>query len=261
MTMKRLYVTLAIAAGLILTGNMTMTAQTKALYLSSVNGSNIEQYDGQVRNVTMYRSVFNGWNTLCLPFSMTAAELDESFGSSCKLETLDDVKVSKDGTYYLYFKDAKKNGVKANTPYLLYYTGENTNAKLTADNTKIEYDSDPEIAFTVSGTTIHLVGAVKHLDANGQYGIYVKDNADANFTPVANSTSGFYATRCYITVDGATTTPRFVAFHNESNYATSISDIKDYDNTSRDIYDVNGIRQNSLQKGVNIINGKKVRVK
>ncbi len=258
--MNRFYGTLVIAVVLMLTGITTMTAQTRALYLSSVSGSNIEQYDGQVRNVTMYRSVFNGWNTLCLPFSMTSAELEEAFGSSCKLETLSDVKAADNGTYYLYFKDVKKDGVKANTPYLLYYSGENVNAKLTAGNTTIKYDNDPEISFSVNGTTVHLVGAVKHLDANGQYGIYVKDNDEANFTPVASSTSGFYATRCYITVDGATT-PRFVSLHNTSSTATSINNIENSNETASDIYNVNGIRQNSLQKGVNIVDGKKVWVK
>ena len=85
--MKGILKKMAIVAGCF-AFSAAMMAQTKALYLSSVEGTNVAQYDGQTRNVTLYRSVYNGWNTLCVPFNMTTEELNSAFGASCKLETL-----------------------------------------------------------------------------------------------------------------------------------------------------------------------------
>src|SRR5574344_1977298 len=159
----------ALAAGFVMLSTVMM-AQSKALYLSSVTGSDVAQYDGQTRNVTMYRSIYNGWNTFCVPFDMTTEELNTAFGDACKLETLTRVSVSGD-TYYLGFTDAKSDGVKADTPYLLYYTGENKSIKVEAADSKIKYDADPELTFIVAGTKLQFAGAITHLNANGQYGI------------------------------------------------------------------------------------------
>ena len=68
--MKGLLKKMAIVAGCF-AFSAAMMAQTKVLYLSSVEGTNVSQYDGQIRNVTMYRSMYKGWNTLSVPFSMT----------------------------------------------------------------------------------------------------------------------------------------------------------------------------------------------
>ena len=260
-TTKQLIRTMMTTAVCLMLG-MQATAQTKALYLSSVNGSNVEQYDGQTRNVTMYRSIFNGWNTLCLPFSMTTGEVNEAFGSDCRLEILNDVKADDNGTYCLYFRNAKQDGLKANTPYILYYTGENKSVKLTAADTKIEYSAEPKTTYTVGGVTISLIGTTKHIEADGQYGIYVKNNAEADFTPVENSTSGFYATRCYIKVDGTSEAPKLLALHNTpADTTTGINSLNDGTADNGEVYNMSGVRQNKLQKGVNIIQGQKVIVR
>ena len=89
------------------------------------------------------------------------------------------------------------------------------------------------------------------------YGIYVKDNAEAAFTLVTPETTGFYATRCFITVDGVKN-PTLKAHHGEM--PTGINAIKAV-NASDDVYNLSGIRQNSIQKGVNVVKGQKVMVK
>ena len=236
-----------------------MSAQTKSLYLSSVQGTNVAQYDGQIRNVTLYRSVYNGWNTLCVPFDMTAEELDEAFGSGCKLETLSEV--TRNGNQIdLYFADVKSDGVRANTPYLLHYTGDSKSVKMVANSTTIEYAEEPARNFVTDNATIKFAGAPDHIKANGQYGIYVKDNAEAAFSQVQPSTSGFYATRCYITVDGVEN-PVFVSHHGIDKDVTAIRSLKNVGKTD-EVYNLNGTRQNGLQKGVNLTaDGKKMMVK
>ena len=256
--MKGILKKMAVVAGCF-AFSAAMMAQTKALYLSSIEGTNVLQYDGQTRNVSMSRSVYNGWNTLCVPFSMTTEELNAAFGAGCKLETLS--AITKEGDVIdLYFTDVKAEGVKANTPYLLHYTGETKTVKMLANETTIEANDAPSLLFVADNAFLQFNGAAKHIEANEQdamYGIYVKDNAEAAFTLVTPETTGFYATRCFITVDGVKN-PTLKAHHGEM--PTGINAIKAV-NASDNVYNVNGVRQNSLQKGVNITKGQKVIVK
>ncbi len=256
--MKKITRNLLVAAGCMML-SLSAMAQSKALYLSSVSGTKVAQYDGQTRNITMYRNVYTGWNTLCVPFDMTADELNTTFGQSCRLEKLQSVTL-ENGTYYLNFTDVKAEGLKANTPYLLYYTGENKSLKLAVDEAVVHYDADPCNVFSVGGAKIKFAGATTHIEANGQFGIYVRDNAEANFAEVSAETTGFYATRCYITATGVSN-PKFVSRHGDD--ATAIRNIAGTAAGTTDgaVYDLNGVRQNSLQQGVNVVEGKKVYVK
>ena len=255
--MKKITRTLMVAAGCMMLSVSAM-AQSKALYLSSVNGTKVSQYDGQTRNVTMYRNVYTGWNTICVPFDMSADDLNAAFGHSCRLEKLQNV-TNENGTFYLNFTDVKADGLKANTPYLLYYTGENKSVKLAVEDAVVRYAAEPCQVFNVGAATIKFAGANTHLEANGQYGIYVRDNAEANFAEVSSETSGFYATRCYITATG-TSNPKFVSRHGDD--ATAIRNIAGAENDAANgVYDINGVRQNGVQQGVNVVDGKKVLVK
>lgn len=257
--MKGIFTKMAIVAGCF-AFSATMMAQTKALYLSSVEGTNVAQYDGQTRNVTLYRSVYNGWNTLCVPFSMTTEEINAAFGPSCKLETLSAVTRNGD-VIDLYFTDVKSEGVKANTPYLLHYTGETKSVKVLANETTIEFDETPCLMFSANNAYVKFAGATKHIQgvtAEDMFGIYVKDNAEAAFSMVTPETSGFYATRCYITVDGVSN-PTLKAHHGVEP-ATAINAMKS-EKANGEVYNLNGVRQNGIQKGVNVVDGQKVMVK
>ena len=257
--MKGILKRMAIVAGCF-AFSAAMMAQTKALYLSSVEGTNVSQYDGQTRNVTLYRTVYNGWNTLCVPFNMTTEELNAAFGAGCKLETLSAIRKNGD-VLDLYFTDVKSQGVKANTPYLLHYTGENKSVKMLANETTIEFDAAPALTFSADNAFVQFAGATKHIQAEAQtnmYGIYVKDNAEAAFTLVTPETSGFYATRCYITIDGVNT-PTINAHHGVEP-ATAIKAVKS-DKVNGEVYNLNGVRQNGIQKGMNVVDGQKVMVK
>ena len=259
--MKKNYLVIVMAV-LMSSFSATVFAQAKAssviknAYLSSVQGSNLSTFDGQVRNVTMYRLVYNGWNTICLPFSLTEAQLNEFFGDACKLEALTAVSNVNDGILP-QFNDVKADGIKANVPYLLYYSGENANIKMTANESLITFVKEPKVSFSdASGNTVEFCGAVNHVEPAGQYGIYVRDNADANFTQVQLGTSGFYATRCYINAPAGS---KIFVSHN--GQATGINNINAINADNGKVYNLNGGVQNGLQKGINVMKGKKVLVK
>ena len=110
--MKKLFLLAVLALG-----TLSINAQ-KNVYISTTSGTDVSKYVGQTVNVTIYRQVFNGWNTICLPFSMTSEEIDAAFGAGCKLETLTDVTYDNQNVT-LNFSDVKKKGIEAGKPNLL----------------------------------------------------------------------------------------------------------------------------------------------
>lgn len=260
--MKKLYFIAALAVSA-LTANAQGT-----LNLSTYSGTNLEKYDGKALNVTVSRYVFNGWNTISLPFSVSAEELNEIFGSDCKLERL--VGVENDGTNIkLNFQDCKEDGLKANVPYILYYNGEAGTKKLAVSNALIQ-DEDASLTFTAEGTgeTVTMSCAKKQTNATGLYGVLAKDNAEAKFVNVDDVKNGFFATRCFIQLSSGNST-MLTTNHISADDATSITSIAN-ESDIVDVYNISGVRVasgikatevNRLQKGIYVVKGQKVLVK
>jgi len=260
--MKKIYLIAALA----LSAVAAKAQQT--LSLSTYSGTNLEKYDGQALNVSVSRYVFNGWNTICLPIDVAAAEVDATFGSDCKLEKL--VGVENDGaSLKLNFQDCKAEGIKANVPYILYYTGEPGTKKFTVEQALVQ-DGEAAITFTAEGTgeTVKMACAKKHTTAKGLYGVLAKDNTEAKFVNVDDVTNGFFATRCYIQLSSGNTT-QLTTNHIAAGDVASISAIAAA-NDQVDVYNISGVRVatgirasevNGLQKGIYVVNGQKILVK
>jgi hypothetical protein len=105
------------------------------------NSSTIAQWarDGKSRNIMLYgRTLYQDdkWNTLCLPFNMTAEQVTAQLAPTQLMEldvtgTYDDqgnavangtyqTKLTDDGTLYLYFKNA--TAITAGVPYIIKWT-------------------------------------------------------------------------------------------------------------------------------------------
>lgn len=240
---------LLIAATLLTT--MAVNAQ-KVAYLNTYSGSDMSKYEGKTMNISTSRYIFNGWNTICMPVSMTEEELNATFGQNCKLETLTNVTGDANGLT-LNFTDAKKEGLQANVPYILYYAGETKSIAIKLQDKLID-NAEPK-SITINGITFS--GTAKQMKGENHYGILAKDNQEANFVAVDNGTSGFYATRCFIDNIYGTNTPLFTT-HNEEDATTSIKNAEISKVKKSAIYDIQGRKQNEIKKGINIINGKKV---
>ncbi len=254
--MKKLFLMAAFALGCI-----SMNAQ-ETLNLSTYQGTNLSKYTGKTLTVTVNRYVFNGWNTISLPFQMTEAQVNEAFGNDCRLERL--AGVENDGTNIrLNFQDCKAEGIRANVPYILYYTGETGTKKFKTENVAV-LDDAASITFTAEGTgeTVTMACAKAKKGAEGLYGILARDNSEATFVNVDDISNGFYATRCYIQLSNGNST--LLTTNHISGDVTSINSVAKL-GEKVDVYNLSGVKVadniNGLQKGIYVVKGKKVMVK
>ena len=180
-------------------------------------------------SVELKRGVKNGINTFCLPFVVTPSEV-----KSTKIATF------KEGVTF-----TTADNVAANTPFII------------VDATEV----DKETGFTFSNKTITATpaslgttfeGTYKPLtDTSGKYGI----NKDGKFQ------QGSTSVPCSVFRAYLTTIPSTARSIDIDDGTTGISKVS-LKNPVQEIYNLNGVRVDKIgQKGIYIINGKKVIVK
>ena len=226
--------------------------------VSTWTSTDMSKYDGQIKDIAMYRYMFQGWNTFCVPFSMTEGQINEAFGADCKVETL----VGVEGNAHeinAYFKDVKHQGIEPNKPYLIYYNGESVNKHLLINAASVNASGVKSIEFsTADGSIVALAGTYNHKDGLQYYGIMAKDNSEAKFVAVQPGLNGFYPTRCFLSVNRGNEA-KVNVIHGEPSGIKAIENTQlATDNVQ---YNLNGVRANKNYKGVVIQHGKKHIVK
>lgn len=96
--------------------------ETLSLSDNADNSTAISTANGQECNVTLSgRTIYrdNEWNTLCLPFDMTAAQITASPLADATIMALDGSGSSLDGSGKLTLKFASSSTITAGTPYLV----------------------------------------------------------------------------------------------------------------------------------------------
>jgi uncharacterized repeat protein (TIGR02543 family) len=100
------------------------------------NNSLLAIYDGESTNVYLTRSLISAsYNTICLPFAMTADQVASAFGANCDIEELTRASYA-DGNLKLFF--TKRTAIEAGKPYLIQPQDDVANpeiAGVTIDNT------------------------------------------------------------------------------------------------------------------------------
>ena len=200
-----------------------------------------------LHNVTMTRSFPAGWSTICLPFETTVAALGATQAQAFTAFA-DNV---------LTFDKVDNGNLAANTPYLIYFEeAKATPAYMPADIESCTPESETfgDVTFTGNYTAgMSMVGLYGVADQNGSQYIMMGG---------ANSTLG--STSAYFTVAGAQANAMRIQLEGG---ATAIDKVTT-DGETFDVYTLGGVKVrenatglNGLQKGIYIVNGKKVVVK
>lgn len=257
--MKKFY---AIALALLMGASANCMAQSKNVYLSTSTKMDFTKVTTQTSSVYLNRILFAGYNTICLPFSVSAADVQSLVGEGVMLEKL--VKVENDK---LTFLDVTDQGIEAGVPYLIYSPKEQTVKFQTND---LNLCVQPT-ALTVGGVTmtgkyeptkeVDLFGIPAQQETDLLQSILIRTVADKTFLP----------TRCAIIAPQCTEgVPTIVHVTSLNNDATAIEVLK-ANNAKVSVYGVNGTlvqknvrindAMNTLAPGIYVVNGQKFMVK
>ena len=232
----------------ILNGNYENVATTLTLNDANSFGTNS---DFDVTSVTMTRTLKGEkWNTFCVPFGMTSEEISAQFGADAKVKELSGATLNGEN-YNMTFSDAST--IVAGKPYMVRVSNEVTSLNLGAKT--IKGTITPATAGDVTFTGVYNNG-------NAPLGSFIISNNVFYLVDTDTNTDGISevalkAFRGYITVDSGSGV-KALTFDFEDD-ATGIENLNVNDNLNEGaIYNLSGQRINKMQKGINIINGKKI---
>ncbi len=206
---------------------------------------------------TLYKD--NSWNTLCLPFDVTIDDSPLAGATVMELDT--DESSLTASTLTLNFTPATV--IEAGKPYLIKWESDDSQgatdvniSNLVFSGIEIKQGLTPASvgnAITFSGTYAPVT-----FEANDRSILYV-GASNQLYYPSANVTMNAF--RAYFQVAESNSIKQFVVDFGDDN-PTAIETIANGQQTTEGaIYNIAGQRLNKPQKGVNIVNGKKIAIK
>lgn len=187
----------------------------------------------------------NAWNTLILPFDVSAETVTSVFGSNAKVATFTGVTTSE-GNYTLSFATSTE-GIKANTLVLIY--GVDSKSEFTFSSVKMKPTASlavtaDGVSFTGSYTTATLPAGSFYL------------SSDNNFYK-ANGSEQAKGTRAYFTLPDASAA-KSVTLTVNGKTTTGIGLINVDEAQSEKVFNLAGKRVDKTAKGIVIVGGKKI---
>ena len=246
------------------------TVRTKYLSTSSqtLNVSELQKAD---QSVQLSRILFAGYNSICLPMTLSASQLQEA-APDVRVERFTGMRQEGDALNLL-FVDCTDEGIEAGVPYLIFSP---KMQYLRAYSTKADGVSTQLRNVTMSdaaGNRITFGSRWESVQSIGRYGIPAKQETEV-LESILTRTDGeqtFLPTRCGFDWEAqAPTATKLLIKHVATADADRIANLK-ASNDIVDIYDTSGqlVRKNvrtgealkSLPRGIYVIGSDKVVVK
>ena len=222
---------------------LSMTNIATAVVYDEAEENTIEDVD--VANVTMTRTVKEGFNTVVLPFNLTASQVASAFGIGTEVYAFSE-NSSDANNVTINFNRVVAGTISANVPVLV---------KATQASTSQVFEGVQVVAPTadvqVAGNNVVFKGIYAPITvAEGDY--FVGNNALYK----SKGNTSIKAFRAYL---DATADVEVKMFIDGEEIATGIDSlIPALSEGEGVIYNVAGQRISKMQKGINIVNGKKV---
>ncbi len=270
--MKQFVLALVAAATLCTPAAAQTQNRVKNLYASSAS-LNVELLQNTEQTVQLNRYLFAGYNTLCLPMTLTAEQLSEA-AADVRIERLAAIR-QEGAVLNLYFVDCTNEGVEAGMPYLIfspksqYLRVRNTDSQVSANDVQVVRMADNvgnQVAFSSSWETILKVG---------RYGIPAKQNVDVLESVLIRTEAdkSFLPTRCGFSWEQqSATASELMIQHVSSLAALEAAGIQSLRGAKAvvDVYDlkgnlvrkqmVRGEMNGQLPRGIYVVGGEKVTV-
>ena len=216
--------------------------------------TDVKAIEPGMKNIRFTRPLKKGWNSICLPFNMSAFDFENS--TDTKLQALP----SFDGEV-LNFEEVEN--LEANVPYLVYITGDNTeDGMFHGFNIGTEvFAADPQAQ--CRGGFCFQGNYTPSFAMRNRYGV-ADHGAEGQFIQKGGETSTLPATGAYFTASGKPASVKL----NLGGEVTGIDSngVIISDSASAPVFDLKGVRVSNgsleaLPKGLYIQGGKKVYVK
>ena len=223
---------------------LSKTNIATAVAYNDASANNIE--DIEVANVTISRNIKADFNTVVLPFDLTAGQVAATFGTGSEVYTFSENSLDPNDVT-IYFDKVVAGTISANVPVLV---------KATQESTEQVFEGVQIVATTeakTEGANFDFVGLYAPMTiAEGDYfignGALYKSTGNTNIN----------AFRAYIK---AKVPASDVKLYIGGELITSINEINGIEAENDVIFNLAGQRISKMQKGINIVNGKKVAVK
>ncbi|MBR0201097.1 MAG: hypothetical protein IJQ44_01335 [Bacteroidaceae bacterium] len=198
-----------------------------------------------IADVTMTRSIKEGYNSVVLPFTLTANQVTAAFGSGSEVYNFSENSTDANDVTVNFTKG--DGSITANTPVLV---------KATAASTEQVFNGVQIVAPTtdvkVAGTNVDFMGVYGPTDViAGDY--FVADNKLYK----SNGNTNIKAFRAYIDATEESSVKFFIGGQ-AFDYETAVNGIEAAPAQNSAIYNIAGQRVSKAQKGIFIVNGKKV---
>lgn len=215
--------------------------------------TDVKAIEPGMKNIRFTRPLKKGWNSICLPFNMSAFDFENS--TDTKLQAL----ASYDGEV-LNFEEVEN--LEANVPYLVYITGDNSEDGFHGFNIGTEvFAADPQAQ--CRGGFCFQGNYTPSFAMRNRYGV-ADHGAEGQFIQKGGEKSTLPATGAYFTASGKPASVKL----NLDGEVTGIDSngVIISDSASAPVFDLKGVRVSNgslegLPKGLYIQGGKKVYVK
>lgn len=215
--------------------------------------TDVKAIEPGMKNIRFTRPLKKGWNSICLPFNMSAFDFENS--TDTKLQAL----ASYDGEV-LNFEEVEN--LEANVPYLVYITGDNSEDGFHGFNIGTEvFAAEPQAQ--CRGGFCFQGNYTPSFAMRNRYGV-ADHGAEGQFIQKGGETSTLPATGAYFTASGKPASVKL----NLGGEVTGIDSngVIISDSASAPVFDLKGVRVSNgslegLPKGLYIQGGKKVYVK
>lgn len=264
--------TLLLMAAATICTNAFAQGRAKNIYTSATT-LNLEVLQNQTQPVVLNRTLFAGYNTICLPMSLSAEQL-QAAAKDIQVERLETIR-QEGSTLNMYFLDCTNEGIEAGVPYLIFSPTFQTLHASTADAMGVSTELRNVSKTDGNGNTVTFGSSWEMLMAEGRYGIPAKQDT-YTLESILIRTEGdkaFLPTRCGFTWDQQSSTATAL----EIKHVTSLDDIEtsieklQAANATVDVYNAQGTlvlsqtnitaAKQTLPQGIYVVKGQKFAVK
>lgn len=256
--MKRIVLTLTIAAMMC---GMSVSAQTRVKTISTeTKALNIEQVQNTDQPAQISRYLIAGYNTLCLPMSVSAEQLAAKGITAERLAAIH----QEGNTLQLLFVDCTAEGIEAGVPYLIY---SQKTQNLYLKNTEALHFTNDLVTVRLNdgqGNQVAFSSSWEQRQKDGYYGIPAQQPVKPLESVLVRTTTdlSFLPTRCgFNWEEQSPTAQKLMIVHANPADVAAILHISSDADAVQAAYDLQGRKHNAPVKGVNIINGRQVIIK